>query len=91
MKTLEVELATNQVVADSAQNISVAQTDTEVLYKKAEKTIGDYIAMQYRVENSLRDDMEVKIELIVLASDVTAMDNLELYAGVLFDETYNVF
>ena len=45
--------------------------------------------MQYRVENSLRDDMEVKIELIVLASDVTAMDNLELYAGVLFDETYN--
>ena len=89
LKTLEVELATNQVVADSAQNISVAQTDTEVLYKKAEKTIGDYIAMQYRVENSLRDDMEVKIELIVLASDVTAMDNLELYAGVLFDETYN--
>lgn len=89
LKTLEVELSTNQVVADSAQNISVAQTDTEVLYKKAEKTIGDYIAMQYRIENSPRDDMEVKIELIVLASDVTAMDNLELYAGTLFDETYN--
>ena len=45
--------------------------------------------MQYRVENSRRDDMEVKVELIVLASDVTAMDNLEQYAGVLFDETYN--
>ena len=89
LKTLEVDLPTNQVVADSAQNISVAQTDTEVLYKKAEKTIGDYIAMQYRIENSTRDDMEVKIELIVLASDVTAMDNLELYAGVLFDDTYN--
>ena len=89
LKTLEVELATNHVVADSAQNISVSQTDTEVLYKKAEKTIGDYIAMQYRVENSPRDDLDVKIELIVLASDVTAMDNLELYAGVLFDETYN--
>ena len=89
MKTLEVELATNQVVADGVQNISVAQPDTEALYKKAEKTIGDYIAMQYRVENSRRDDMEVKVELIVLASDVTAMDNLEQYAGVLFDETYN--
>ena len=70
MKTLEVELATNQVVADGVQNISVAQPDTEALYKKAEKTIGDYIAMQYRVENSRRDDMEVKVELIVLASDV---------------------
>lgn len=89
LKTLEVELATNQVVADSAQNISVAHIDMEVLYKKAEKTIGDYIAMQYRVENISRDDMDVKIELIVLASDVTAMDNLELYAGVLFDEIYN--
>ena len=89
MKTLEVELATNQVVADGVQNISIAQPDTEALYKKAEKTIGDYIAMQYRVENSRRDDMEVKVELIVLASDVTAMDNLEQYAGVLFDETYN--
>lgn len=89
LKTLEVELATNQVVANSAQNISVSQTDTEVLYKKAEKTIGDYIAMQYRVENSSRDGLEVKIELIVLASDVTAMDNLESYAGALFDETYN--
>ena len=89
MKTLEVELATNQVVADGVQNISVAQPDTEALYKKAEKTIGDYIAMQYRIENSRRDNMEVKVELIVLASDVTAMDNLEQYAGVLFDETYN--
>ena len=89
LKTLEVELATNQVVADSAQSILVSQTDTEVLYKKAEKTIGDYIAMHYRVENSPRDDLEVKIELIVIASDVTAMDNLEQYAGVLFDETYN--
>lgn len=89
LKMLEIDLPTNQVVADSAQNISVAQTDTEALYKKAEKTIGDYIAMQYRIENSTRDDMEVKIELIVLASDVTAMDNLELYAGVLFDDTCN--
>lgn len=89
LKMLEIDLSTNQVVADSAQNVSVAQTDTEALYKRAEKTIGDYIAMQYRVENSSRDDMEVKIELIVLASDVTAMDNLELYAGALFDDTYN--
>lgn len=89
LKTLEVELATSQVVADSAQNISVAQTDMEILYKKAEKTIGDYISMQYRIENSPRDDMEVKIELIVVASDITAMDNLEQYAGVLFDEIYN--
>ena len=89
LRTLEVEIATNQIVADSAQNVSVSQTDTEILYKKAEKTIGDYIAMQYRIECSPRNDLEVKIELIVIASNITAMDNLEAYAGILFDETYN--
>lgn len=89
LKTLEVELATVQIISDHAQNISVSQTDMEALYKKAEKTIGDYIAIQYRIENSSRDDLELKIELIVLASDVTAMDNLEAYAGELFDRTYH--
>lgn len=89
LKTLEVEIATNQIIADNAQSISVAYADTEALYKKAEKTIGDYIAMQYRIENHTRDHLEVKIELIVIATNVAAMDNLEAYAGQLFDETYN--
>lgn len=89
LKTLEVEIATNQIVSDSAQSVSVSQTDTELLYKKAEKTIGDYIAMQYRIEGRQRDALEVKIELIVLASNITAMDKLEEYAGLLFDKTYN--
>ncbi|QNK39956.1 DEAD/DEAH box helicase [Caproicibacter fermentans] len=89
LKTLEVEIATNQIVADHAQSVSVLNADKEAIFKTAEKRIGDYIATQYRVENREKDDSEAKIELIVVASNVSAMDNLEDYAGKLFDETYN--
>lgn len=89
LKTLEVEIATNQIVADHAQSISVSYADKEAVFKTAEKRIGDYIATQYRVENRGKDDSEAKIDLIVVASNVNSMDNLEDYAGKLFDETYN--
>jgi len=89
LKTLEVEIATNQIVADHAQSISVSYADKEAIFKTAEKRIGDYIATQYRVENRGKDDSEAKIDLIVVASNVNSMDNLEDYAGKLFDETYN--
>ena len=91
LNTLEIEIATNQVISDEAQNIDVAISDIEQLYKTAERQLGDAISMHYRIEESQngRDDLEVKIDLIVISKRINELDDIEQFAGQVFDETYN--
>lgn len=91
LQALELDLGTNEVTPEQVQSIAVEDIDKDVLYQKAEKTIGDYVCKQYRIENSSRDSYQVKIELIVIANSVVAMDSIEKFAGELFDQTYNQY
>lgn len=91
LQALELDLGTNVVTLEQVQTIAVSDIDIDSLYRRSEKIIGDYICKQYRIENSSRGISEVKVELIVVANDTIAMDNLEKYAGTLFDQTYNKY
>ena len=91
LQALELNLETNEVTPEQVQAIVVSDVDIDILYRRAEKIIGDYICKQYRVENSSRDPQQVKIELIVISNNVTAMDCIEKHAGELFDQIYNQY
>ena len=89
LQALELNLGTNEITPEQVQAAMVSDIDINVLYRQAEKIIGDYICKQYRVENIAQDQMQTKIELIVIANDVSAMDSIEKYAGEVFDQMYN--
>jgi len=89
LQTFELNLDTKRITPEMIQTIDVEERDVDLLYHKAEKIIGDYVCKHYRKVNTSGDPLEQKIELIVLASDVTTMDSIEKYAGELFDQSYN--
>ena len=91
LQALELNFETNEVTPEQVQAVIVSDIDMDVLYRRAEKTIGDYICKQYRIENASRDFHEVRIELITIANNIVAMDSIEKYAGKLFDEIYNQY
>lgn len=91
LQTLSLNLLTNDIIAEGTETYTVSRIDIEAQYSTAVHTIGDYICGHYRQKHRTRDATDVKLELIVVASDTAAMDNLEDYAGTLFDAEYNRF
>ena len=62
--------------------------DITSYFNQAGKALGEGLHMEYWIRHSARDTVDVKIEIIVLANDTEAMENLNAFADTLFFDLY---
>jgi len=68
---------------------TAAEMDIDRLFNDAGKTLGDGLHKSYWKRHCEREDIEVKVEVIILVHDVDAMKRLNDLAISLFDSLYS--
>jgi len=69
--------------------MEVTEFDITRHFEQAGKMLGEGLHTEYWVRHSQRDHIDIKIEIIVLANDTLAMENLNAFAENLFISLYD--
>jgi type III restriction enzyme len=79
--TLTFDYGENAYTVNETQMMYVTEFDITSYFNKAGKQLGEGLHMEYWVKHSTRDPIDVKIEIIVLANDIDAMQEAECLCG----------
>ncbi len=71
-------------IADSSRMVLLSDFDVKSYFDRAGKVLGEGLHMEYWIRHSTRKAIDVKTEIIVLANDAKAMENLDAFAEKLF-------
>ncbi len=74
----------------STETMKVMPFDITGHFNRAGKRLGEGVHTEYWIRHSRRDHVEVHIEIIVLANDPQAMQNIEDFAEAKFLELYEM-
>lgn len=75
-------------VDESTQTMKVMPFDITGYFNRAGKRLGEGLHTEYWIRHSQRDRVDVHIEVIVVANDTQAMQNIEDFAEAKFLELY---
>lgn len=73
---------------EETQSMTVSEFDISRHFEQAGKLLGEGLHKDYWIHNSERDHIDVKIEIIVLASDTDAMERINTFAEHSFITLY---
>lgn len=90
LRTLTIDYGSNaEGTTGDVETVELTELDLNNLFERAGKILGGDLHKEYWVRHSKRDYEEVKTEIIVLSSDNSAMERLEVFADKLFNELYD--
>lgn len=90
LRALTLEYGTEVLgEVDTTGVVELSEFDLNNLFERAGKLIGGDLHREYWVRHAKRDYADVKTEIIVLANNNSALERLEDFADVLFNELYN--
>lgn len=75
-------------IDDSSQRVTRSDFDITTYFNRAGKVLGEGLHMEYWIRHSARDAVDVRIEIIVLANDTVAMENLSAFADKRFIDLF---
>lgn len=87
--TLEVQHGTGLSAPGGEYAIEAAAVDIDCQFESAGRVLGNGLHVLYWRTHGDREALEVKVEVIVLASDTGAMQRLEAQAETAFDQLYD--
>lgn len=73
---------------ENTKTMTVTEFDISRHFEQAGKILGEGLHTEYWIKNSSRDHIDVKIEVIIVASDADAMEKLNAYAEQTFMSLY---
>jgi type III restriction enzyme len=76
-------------IEEAARVVDMYSFDIDTYFSKAGKLLGAGLHIEYWTEHGDRDHLDVKIEIIVMASDETTMSRIETFAQTMFEDLFN--
>jgi type III restriction enzyme len=76
-------------IEQAARVVDMLSVDIDAYFAKAGKLLGEGLHIDYWTEHGDRDHIDVKIEIIVMASDEEAMTRIEAFAQTMFDDLFS--
>jgi type III restriction enzyme len=90
--TMLFDYGQNTVSFDEpTQTMNLSQYDISKHFDQAGKLLGDGLNIEYWVKNSTRDEVEVKVEVIVFANSINAMEELAKFSTQRFNDLYDKY
>lgn len=94
LHTLAFDFGSKTIIRNEDEKISVSTVDINSLFNRSKKILGDDIGAHYWITSVIQkicDETEAKIDVIVLATDPLAMENLERFADSAFNQAYEEY
>jgi type III restriction enzyme len=90
LSALTIDYGTDAYTVDEARRIvDMFSFDIDAYFSKAGKLLGEGLHIDYWTEHGDRDYLDVKIEIIVMVGDETAMSRIDTFAQTMFEDLFN--
>jgi type III restriction enzyme len=89
--TIDYGSSTSGTAGNATEIVELSEFDINNLFERAGKILGEGLHKEYWVRHATDDARNVKTEIIVLTSDIAAMERLETFAEKQFNDLYDTY